>query len=197
MSDPTPPPSRRPPAEGPRDDWADLRGSSTEHPFTGPARTSARRVLRGLVAGLAAAVAAITFLHRQGVWTTPAAEPAPAVTADPLPGPTGGGGPVLGGGGAAPSGSAAHTVVFELTGEGPASVLYWVEGGTPQNVETRRLPWRAELGAAAGVGATMLASRERGGGTIRCRLLVDGVERARDTAGGAVPVADCSARMTG
>ncbi|MBY8874096.1 MmpS family protein [Micromonospora sp. PLK6-60] len=194
MSDPTPPPSRRGPAEDPRDPWADLGGRLSEHPFGTPRRPSARRALRGLAALVAAAVVLATVLHRQGVWTTP--EPdrtAPAAqSASPRPGDLTG---VLT---PTPNESAgAHRVVYEVTGDGPVSVTYWVEGRAPETVEAGRLPWRAELRAAPGTTVNLLASRQRGNGGIQCRLLVDGVERARNSAAGAVPVADCSARVAG
>ncbi|MEV0153643.1 MmpS family transport accessory protein [Micromonospora sp. NPDC050686] len=196
MSDPTPPPPRRGPVEDPRDPWADLGGRLSEHPFDTPRRPSARRVLRGLAAGVAAAVALVTVLQRQGVWTIP--EPAHTAasgqSASPRPDDLTG---VLEGATPAPSGSAgAHRVVYEVTGDGPVSVTYWVEGRAPETVEAGRLPWRAELIAATGATVNLLASRQRGDGGIRCRLLVDGVERARNTAAGAVPVADCSAQVT-
>jgi hypothetical protein len=82
----------------------------------------------------------------------------------------------------APSPTAAqgkHTIVYEVSGDGSAIVTYLAPGGPkPDQVS---LPWRQELTVDRGSFlATVFAFRFEGG-TIECRVLVDGQEVAKDS----------------
>jgi hypothetical protein len=88
---------------------------------------------------------------------------------------------------AVPSPTAAgssHTIVYEVTGDGSAIITYLAPGGPkPDQVS---LPWRQEVTVdRGGFLATVFALRFEGG-TLGCRVLVDGQEVAKDSSDNAV-----------
>jgi hypothetical protein len=88
---------------------------------------------------------------------------------------------------AAPSPTAAgdkHTVVYEVSGDGKAIVTWLAPGGPrPDQVS---LPWREEVTVDRGSFLATVFALQFEGGTIGCRVLVDGKEVAHDSADNAV-----------
>ncbi|XVV13515.1 MmpS family transport accessory protein [Actinoplanes sp. CA-131856] len=89
---------------------------------------------------------------------------------------------------AAPTGGvefgAKVTVTYEVTGDGPASQLLYVESlsESPQRLESVKLPWKftGEIDTPTVLNVTAFRLGDPDG-TISCRVLVDGEEVARNT----------------
>ncbi|MBB5954813.1 hypothetical protein FHS29_001383 [Saccharothrix tamanrassetensis] len=88
-------------------------------------------------------------------------------------------------------------VVYQISGDAPkTNVTYttYSDGGSATNKEdTTTLPWTKELtvkGFLSGGSLTAMAGAE--GGTVTCKITVDGVERKTATATGPFAMAACS-----
>jgi Mycobacterium membrane protein len=85
------------------------------------------------------------------------------------------------------------TVRYEVTGDGPASIIYTGKlGDAPKRVENATLPWRFETTLQGAALASVTAVR--GGsesGEISCRVTVDGKEVAQRSRKGAFATASC------
>jgi hypothetical protein len=84
-------------------------------------------------------------------------------------------------------------VVYEVTGDGPASITYTDEAGRPRQLRDVDLPWRTELTVPSR--ALIMLIAVRGGtdeGDIGCRLDVDGAEVSAREASGFIASANCS-----
>ncbi|MFD7653875.1 MmpS family transport accessory protein [Actinosynnema sp. NPDC059797] len=88
-------------------------------------------------------------------------------------------------------------LVYEITGDTPsASITYstYSDGGSAMNQEeATTLPWTKEL-TVKGLfsGGTLSATTGTEGGTVTCRITVDGVEKKSATASGPFAMASCS-----
>jgi hypothetical protein len=86
------------------------------------------------------------------------------------------------------------TVRYEVTGDGPAEILYTKKlGETPERVDSAKLPWKIttkmEGTAFVSVTAVRLGTDA---GSISCRALVDGKEVARRTHEGSYATVSCN-----
>ncbi|WP_433265886.1 MmpS family transport accessory protein [Actinosynnema sp. CS-041913] len=88
-------------------------------------------------------------------------------------------------------------VVYEISGDAPkASVSYttYSDGGSTTNKEdTTKLPWTKELtvkGFFSGGSLTAMTGAE--GGTVTCKVKIDGVEKRSETATGPFAQATCT-----
>ncbi|GAA1334170.1 hypothetical protein GCM10009660_11310 [Catellatospora bangladeshensis] len=88
-------------------------------------------------------------------------------------------------------------VVYEVTGDSPRTTIthttYSDGGSATDQEEAAELPWTRELtvkGFLSGGTVTALAGAE--GGTVTCRITVDGVEKKTATATGPSALATCS-----
>ncbi|MEH1123366.1 MmpS family transport accessory protein [Micromonospora sp. CPCC 206061] len=94
-----------------------------------------------------------------------------------------------------PDGGGGRDVVYEVTGEGPATIVYVkADGLTVVQESDAELPWRLELTLedTAAV-ATVTATRGlRSSGTVNCRLTIDGKEVAKKSASGNFATATCT-----
>jgi hypothetical protein len=85
------------------------------------------------------------------------------------------------------------SVVYEVTGDGPAEILYTEKlGESPKRVSNARLPWRLKtsMKGAALVSVTAIRNATENG-TISCRATVDGKEVAQRTREGSFATASC------
>ena len=85
------------------------------------------------------------------------------------------------------------TVVYEVTGDGPAEIVYTETlGESPQRVSNAKLPWKltTTMEGATLVSVTAIRS-DADSGTISCRATVDGEEVARRSGEGAFATASC------
>ncbi|GAA4436954.1 MmpS family transport accessory protein [Phytohabitans houttuyneae] len=106
---------------------------------------------------------------------------------EPEPGATGGYG--------ADNPGAGQKVVYEVTGDGPVSLVFVKDDGrTPERATDTDLPWRKELTLAEGAAlVSVTAIRSAGGeGSIECRITIDGEEVAKKSASGTFATATCS-----
>jgi hypothetical protein len=86
-------------------------------------------------------------------------------------------------------------VVYEVTGEGPVSIVYLKEDGiTPERANDTDLPWRKQLTLSDDAAlVTVTAIRSGGGdGSIQCRITIDGEEVAKKSASGTFATATCT-----
>jgi hypothetical protein len=85
-------------------------------------------------------------------------------------------------------------VVYEVTGDGPVSIVFLKEDGvTPQQANAVDLPWRKELKLEKDAAlVTVTAIRAGGEGSIQCRITIDGEEVAKKTASGTFATASCT-----
>lgn len=92
-------------------------------------------------------------------------------------------------------GGGGQKVVYEVTGDGPVSIVFLkADGRTPERATDTDLPWRKELtlGEDARL-VTLTAIRSGGGeGTIECRITVDGEEVSKKKASGTFATATCT-----
>jgi hypothetical protein len=85
------------------------------------------------------------------------------------------------------------TVVYEVTGDGPASITYVDESGLPTQALNVELPWRTEVTMRNRAFIMLIALRsEAGDGAIGCRLTIDGREVAKTDASGGFATVDCT-----
>ncbi|PZF95430.1 hypothetical protein C1I99_18305 [Micromonospora deserti] len=78
------------------------------------------------------------------------------------------------------------TVVYEVTGDGPADLEYYDANGDFIQVERVKLPWRQRLRMHDDNRVMVLASNSDGEATIACRVTVDGARVAEDASDWAV-----------
>jgi hypothetical protein len=139
-----------------------------------------------------AGVAAVLLANRSdepSALTSPSPTPEAPETAETTPAPDSSDD----GSGSGDYGSGAK-VVYEVTGEGAASIVYFKgDGITPVRVGDTDLPWRQELrlendAALVSVNAT----RASGKGTLECRITIDGEEVAKKSAKGNFATVLCS-----
>ena len=86
------------------------------------------------------------------------------------------------------------TVVYEVTGDGPAEIVYTEKlGDSPQRVGNAKLPWKitTTMEGSAFVSVTAIRT-EVDAGTISCRATVDGEQVAQRTSEGTIATASCS-----
>jgi len=86
-------------------------------------------------------------------------------------------------------------VVYEVTGDGPVSIVFLKEDGvTPERAGDTDLPWRKQLTLADDAAlVTVTAIRSGGGdGSIQCRITIDGKEVAKKSASGTFATATCT-----
>jgi hypothetical protein len=85
------------------------------------------------------------------------------------------------------------TVVYEVTGDGPAEIVYTEKlGGTPKRVSNAKLPWKITktMQGTSFVSVTAVRS-DAGSGSISCRATVDGKEVAQRTRKGEFATVSC------
>ncbi|NUT45731.1 MAG: DUF4190 domain-containing protein [Saccharothrix sp.] len=85
-------------------------------------------------------------------------------------------------------------LVFEVTGDAPKAVVgYSTSDDEPQEHEITAFPWSKEFTVKGLVrGGTLHVRTGADGGTVTCRVTVDGVEQRTDTASGPNAFASCS-----
>jgi hypothetical protein len=86
------------------------------------------------------------------------------------------------------------TVVYEVTGDGPASIIYMEKlGDSPKRVDDATLPWRlkTKMQGAAMVSVTAVRAGTDTG-TISCRATVDGEQVAQHTREGTFATVSCA-----
>jgi hypothetical protein len=86
------------------------------------------------------------------------------------------------------------TIVYEVTGAGPAEIFYAEKlGDSPVHVKDAKLPWRKTVTMDGGtllfVSATRTSVKE---GSITCRVTSDGAEVAKTQHDGAFATAACT-----
>ncbi|MCW6008797.1 hypothetical protein K1W54_30280 [Micromonospora sp. CPCC 205371] len=94
-----------------------------------------------------------------------------------------------------PAGDGGRDVVYEVTGEGPATIVYVKEDGRTVVQESDvDLPWRLELTLDDSAAlATVTATRGlRSNGAVNCRLTIGGKEVAKKSASGTFATATCT-----
>jgi hypothetical protein len=86
------------------------------------------------------------------------------------------------------------TVVYEVTGDGPAEIVYTEKlGDSPKRVSNAKLPWKVKttMQGTALISVTAVRSATDAG-TISCRAMVDGEEVAQRTREGTFATASCT-----
>ena len=86
------------------------------------------------------------------------------------------------------------TVVYEVSGDGPAEIVYTEKlGESPKRVSSAKLPWKVtrSMDGVALVSVTAIRTGT-GSGTIRCRATVDGEKVAERTREGTFAAASCT-----
>jgi Mycobacterium membrane protein len=85
------------------------------------------------------------------------------------------------------------TVVYEVTGDGPADITYIDQSGA-KHVRGTGLPWRQDVKVARSSVVSVVAIRSGGSaGTLSCRATVDGAEVAqRSRASGSFAIVSCT-----
>jgi hypothetical protein len=156
-----------------------------------------RRARGALLAGVAVAVIVAVLLCVGGILTVAAlnrgggraAAPAGPATPAPASEPADGESPTR------PPDATEHVVVYEVAGDGPASITFVKnqKGGTEQ-INRSDLPWRVEINMGdEGFVATVLAIRIGASkGALNCRLLVDGVEVSTRSSQGRFAAVTCA-----
>ncbi|MFD0199229.1 MULTISPECIES: MmpS family transport accessory protein [Saccharothrix] len=82
-------------------------------------------------------------------------------------------------------------LVYEVTGDAAATVRYSTSAGVEEEVAA--LPWTKEFTVMGAFrGGTLDVTAGPDGGTVTCRVTVDGVEKRTATASGPNAVAACS-----
>lgn len=88
----------------------------------------------------------------------------------------------------------AITVVYEVTGNGPAEILYTGKlGDKPKRVGNAKLPWRVKTTTDSAAFISVTAVRiSAGDGTIQCRATADGKQVAQSRHDGAFATVSCN-----
>jgi hypothetical protein len=86
------------------------------------------------------------------------------------------------------------TVVYEVTGDGPAEILYTGRlGEGPKRVSNATLPWRLTVTIDGPAFVSVIAARtESANGTINCRATIDGETASQGTHQGAFAAVSCN-----
>jgi hypothetical protein len=89
------------------------------------------------------------------------------------------------------------TVVYEITGTGPATITYLAKlGDPPKRVQNAKLPWRVETSMTVPALVSVIAFRTgSGNGSLKCKATVDGQSVAEQSRDGAYAVTTCSKLM--
>jgi hypothetical protein len=92
-----------------------------------------------------------------------------------------------------PNANRTISVVYEVTGDGPAEILYTEKlGESPKRISNARLPWRLKTSMTGSALVSVTAIRNATeSGTISCRATVDGKEVAQRTREGSFATASC------
>ena len=74
------------------------------------------------------------------------------------------------------SGPGRFAVAYEVTGQGPANILYYDADGYPVELDGVRLPWRTKISTDDPGRASVWANKgdDKGGRTIACAMTVNG-----------------------
>jgi hypothetical protein len=93
-----------------------------------------------------------------------------------------------------PGGGKKITVVYEVTGDGPAEIVYTEKlGESPKRVSNAKLPWKITTSMQGATLVSVTAIRgSTDSGTITCRATVDGEEVAQRTREGSFATASCT-----
>ncbi len=85
------------------------------------------------------------------------------------------------------------SVVYEVTGDGPAEIVYTEKlGDSPKRVSNAKLPWKLETTMEGATLVSVTAVRSGAdAGSISCRATVDGEEVAQRTREGSFATASC------
>ena len=85
------------------------------------------------------------------------------------------------------------SVVYEVTGDGPAEIVYTEKlGESPKRVTNAKLPWKLETSMEGATLVSVTAVRSAADpGSISCRATVDGEEVAQRTQEGSFATASC------
>ncbi|WP_430780482.1 MmpS family transport accessory protein [Actinoplanes sp. G11-F43] len=85
------------------------------------------------------------------------------------------------------------SVTYEVTGDGPAEIVYAEEGSTPKRVGNAELPWKITTKLTSPATVYVVAIRAGlGDGGVRCRATVDGEQVAEHSAEGTLATANCT-----
>jgi hypothetical protein len=86
------------------------------------------------------------------------------------------------------------TVAYEVTGDGPAEILYTTKlGEKPKRVQHAKLPWRLTTTMDGAALISVSAVREgQDDGTIKCRASIDGDQAAQASRDGAFAAVSCT-----
>ena len=86
------------------------------------------------------------------------------------------------------------TVVYEVTGDGPAEIVYTENlGETPKRVSNAKLPWKVTTTMQGAALVSVVAIRSAtDNGEISCRATVDGQQVAQRTREGSFATASCT-----
>jgi hypothetical protein len=100
---------------------------------------------------------------------------------------------------AAPTRGDGRVVVYEVTGDGPVSIVYLKENGlTVAQARDADLPWRLELTLEEDA-ARVTVTAIRGAlsdGTIECRVMVDGEEVEKRSGSGTFATVTCTEQIS-
>ena len=84
------------------------------------------------------------------------------------------------------------SVTYEVTGDGPAEIVYIESGNSPKRVGTAKLPWKVTTKLKSPAAVYVVAIRSGlGDGGIKCRTTVDGDQVAEHSAEGTFATANC------
>ncbi|GAA4597412.1 hypothetical protein BJY16_002346 [Actinoplanes octamycinicus] len=86
------------------------------------------------------------------------------------------------------------TVKYEVTGSGPATILYAEKlGDLPKTIKQTKLPWKMTLSMEGAAFASVTGIRESlEDGSISCKVTVDGATVAEQTKSGPAATATCN-----
>lgn len=84
------------------------------------------------------------------------------------------------------------SVTYEVTGDGPAEIVYVESGNAPKRVGSAKLPWKLTTKMNSPAAIYVVAVRAGlGSGGIQCRATVDGEQVAEHSAEGTLATANC------
>jgi hypothetical protein len=86
------------------------------------------------------------------------------------------------------------TIVYEVTGDGPADIAYLEKlGDPPKRIQDAKLPWRLEASVPVPALFSVVALRtSSAGGSINCTATIDGAVAAENTRDGSYATATCT-----
>jgi len=92
---------------------------------------------------------------------------------------------------AVPADDGKHTIVLEITGAKKADVTYGVDADTSQD-NGAKVPWKKTIKQKDYFSITVLA-QNKGSGTIKCKITVDGEVVKENEAKGQYAIVTCNA----